>query len=303
MRQQETYSPAGRTTIWLTVFIALLLVRTASGLTINLTFDPDANFTAAGLTATDITNMKAACFYAATQFTRCSRPPCPVFTSQSKSTYVQFAERIGTLIVSALAQCAPPFWSGDNRDAKFDLHDLKGLLEEFLEQFGLRAVTWTRRAEAAPLFLESARVQIGGKLTLGEAGQLSPLVAKLYDLRDPVLFAELDLDALLLRRNPGKSFKPLPQFPGIRRDVAMLVPGSTNHEAVLSVVRQTRPANLEAVELFDVFRGQHVPAGQKSVAYAFTYRHAERTLTDAEVNAAHETLVEQFRQKLQATIR
>src|SRR5947207_6069436 len=69
MRQQETYSPAGRTTIWFTVFIALLLVRTASGLTINLTFDPDANFTAAGLSAPDITNMKAACTYAATQFT------------------------------------------------------------------------------------------------------------------------------------------------------------------------------------------------------------------------------------------
>ena len=62
-------------------------------------------------------------------------------------------------------------------------------------------------------------------------------------------------------------------------------------------------ANLERVELFDVFRGQHVPAGRKSMAYAFIYRHAERTLTDAEVNAAHEKLAEQLRQKLQATIR
>ena len=83
----------------------------------------------------------------------------------------------------------------------------------------------------------------------------------------------------------------------------MLVPETTTHDAVLNVVKQARMANLESVELFDVFRGGHVPAGQKSMAYAFTYRHAERTLTDAEVNAEQEKLVEQFKQKLQATIR
>ncbi len=196
-----------------------------------------------------------------------------------------------------------PFWSGEGRDARFDLYDLKGLLEEFLEQFGLRGITWSRRAENTALFLESVLVQLGGKLTLGEAGQLSPLLAKGYDLRDAVLLAELNLDALLARRNTGRSFRPLPQFPGIRRDVAMLVPETTTHEAVLNAVRQAKPLNLESVELFDVFRGQPVAAGQKSMAYAFIYRAADRTLTDAEVNTAHEKLIEQFKQKLQATIR
>ena len=69
------------------------------------------------------------------------------------------------------------------------------------------------------------------------------------------------------------------------------------------VVKQAKPANLEKVELFDVFRGKTIAPGQKSVAYAFTYRHPDRTLTDAEVNAAHEKLVEQFKQTLHATIR
>ena len=72
---------------------------------------------------------------------------------------------------------------------------------------------------------------------------------------------------------------------------------------MLGAVRQAKPANLESVELFDVFRGKNVPAGQKSMAYAFTYRHAERTLTDAEVNAAHEKLVTQFKQSLHAALR
>jgi phenylalanyl-tRNA synthetase beta chain len=207
------------------------------------------------------------------------------------------------LAVALTGHRAQPFWSGQGRDAKFDLYDLKGLLEEFLDQFGLRGVTWSRRAETTEPFLESAAIQLGGKVPLGEAGQLSPSFARRYDLRDAVLLAELNLDALLARRNPAKSFKPLPQFPSVRRDVALLVPEATTHEAVLAVVRQSKPANLDTVQLFDVFRGRHVPQGQKSMAYAFTYRHAERTLTDAEVNAAHEKLVDQLQQRLQATLR
>jgi phenylalanyl-tRNA synthetase beta chain len=196
-----------------------------------------------------------------------------------------------------------PFWSGDERDAKSDMADLKGLIEEFLDQFGLRGVTYSRRTENSELYLESATIQLGGKLPLGEMGQLATLLAKRYDLRDAVLLVELNLDQLLARRNTVKAFKPMPAFPSVRRDVAMLVPEATTHEAVLQAVKQGKPANLESVEIFDVFRGSNVPAGQKSVAYAFTYRHPERTLTDAEVNASHERLIEHFKQRLQALIR
>jgi phenylalanyl-tRNA synthetase beta chain len=194
------------------------------------------------------------------------------------------------------------FWTGDDREARFDIYDLKGVVEEFLEQFGLRGTCFVRRAEATPLFIESATVQLG-RLYLGEIGQVNPLLARSYDLRDPVLLAELDLNELLARRNTAKGFKPLPPFPAIRRDIAMVLPEATTHDQVLQAVRQAKPANLETVELFDVFRGKHVPDGHKSTAYAFTYRSPERTLTDAEVNTAHEKLVAQLRAKLNAAIR
>jgi phenylalanyl-tRNA synthetase beta chain len=118
-----------------------------------------------------------------------------------------------------------------------------------------------------------------------------------------VLLAELNLDVLLARRNTGKSFKLLPTQPAIRRDVAMLVPEATTHDAVLQIVKHAKPANLESLELFDIFRGKNVPEGQKSLAYAFTYRNAERSLTDAEVNAAHEKLVGNFKDRLKAIVR
>lgn len=205
--------------------------------------------------------------------------------------------------VAITGKRAPVFWSGSERDAKFDIFDLKGIVEEFLEQFGLRGVVFARRTEATPQFLESATVSLGGRVPLGELGQLSPVLAKKHDLRDAVFLAELNLDQLLARRNPGKSFKPLPQFPAIRRDAAILVPEATTHDAVLQVVRQSRAANLESVELFDVFRGRNVPEGQKSLAYAFTYRSAEKTLTDAEVNASHGKIIEAFKAQLKATVR
>jgi phenylalanyl-tRNA synthetase beta chain len=72
---------------------------------------------------------------------------------------------------------------------------------------------------------------------------------------------------------------------------------------VLLTVKQAKPANLETVELFDVFRGKHVPDGQKSLAYAFTYRAADKTLTEAEVNAAHEKVVAAFKTHLRAVPR
>jgi phenylalanyl-tRNA synthetase beta chain len=205
--------------------------------------------------------------------------------------------------IALTGQRALSFWSGDGRDAKFDIYDLKGLVEEFLEQFGLRGVAFAKRAESTPLLLESAAVTLGGKVPLGDIGQLLPAVAKKYDLRDAVFLAEFSLDVLIHKRNPAKSFKPLPQFPSSRRDVAMLVPESVTHEAVLHAVKQSKAGNLESVELFDVFRGKGIPDGQKSLAYAFTYRSADKTLTDADVNSAHEKVLNGLKTQLQAELR
>jgi phenylalanyl-tRNA synthetase beta chain len=206
------------------------------------------------------------------------------------------------LAIALTGQRNPLFWSGAERDAKADIQDLKGIVEEFFDHFGMRSVNFSRRDQSTALLLESATISLG-KFQLGEFGQLLPTLAKQYDLRDAVLLAELNLDVLLARRNTGKSFKPLPTQPAIRRDVAMLVSEATTHDAILQIVKQAKPANLESVELFDIFRGKNVPEGQKSLAYAFTYRNADRSLTDAEVNTAHDKLVGSFKDRLKAVVR
>lgn len=195
-----------------------------------------------------------------------------------------------------------PFWCGGEREAKLDLYDLKGAVEELFENLGLRGLQWVRAQAPSTLFIESAIIQLG-KQSLGEIGQLNPLLARKYDLRDPVLLAELNLDLLLARSNTSRSFKGLSAFPAVRRDIALLVEESVTHDRVLGVIRQAKPQNLETSELFDIYRGKGVPEGRKSVAYAFTYRNSERTLTEQEVNAAHEKLLEQLRTQLNAELR
>jgi phenylalanyl-tRNA synthetase beta chain len=210
------------------------------------------------------------------------------------------------IVLSGLRQ--PGYWAGADRNAPFDSSDLKGIVEEFMEQFGVRGIVYKRLQPPHDLYLEGAEISLGGKLALGRIGQLHP---KRFDnfryfdskIRDHVFFAEFNLDMLLAKRNPAKSLKALPQFPSSRRDVAMLVPEATTHEAVLQTVKQAKAANLESVVLFDVFRGKGVPDGQKSLAYAFTYRAADKTLTDAEVNSAHAKILENLQTQLKAQLR
>jgi phenylalanyl-tRNA synthetase beta chain len=206
------------------------------------------------------------------------------------------------LAIALTGNRLPSYWSGSDREASFDLYDLKGILEELFENLGLRGISFARRGETKALLLESASINLG-KQSVGEIGLVLPTLSRKLDLRDPVFVAEVNIDFLLARSSNAKAFKPLPSLPSVRRDIAMLVPEQISHEAVIAAVKQTKPQNLEAIELFDVFRGKNIPAGQKSVAYAFTYRGADRTLTDAEVNTAHEKVIAQLKQALQAVVR
>ena len=209
----------------------------------------------------------------------------------------QESRKIAVLLTG---QRQPAFWQDD--PDKLDISDLKGVVEELLESLGVYGVQIVRRNETTTLWLESAELKMGKEI-IGQLGQLQPALGKRYEAREAVYLAEVDLDVLLQRRTTNKSFKALPQFPASERDVAMIVSESVTHADVLAVIKKAKPANLVNTTLFDVFRGKNVPEGQKSLAYSFTYRNAEKTLKDKEVNAAHDQLVAALTEQLSATIR
>jgi len=143
---------------------------------------------------------------------------------------------------------------------------------------------------------------LGGSIN-AEIKQIPPAQAKKLDLRDAVYVAEVELAPLLAVARDDRQFRELPKFPAVVRDVALLVNESVSHGDVLAAIQKNRNKLLERVELFDIYRGSSIPTGKKSMAYSLTFRAPDRTLTDAEVNGAHEQLKRLLMQTLPCEIR
>lgn len=175
------------------------------------------------------------------------------------------------LALAVTGRRKPHSWETAVREAKLDYYDVKGALEELGASAEIRQIP---------------------------AGQ-----AKKLDLRDAVFVAELELEPLLAKGEREKTFRELPKFPAVVRDVAMVVDEDVSHGEIVAMIDKNRNKFLETVELFDIYRGSSIPTGKKSMAYSLTFRASDRTLVDAEVNEAHEQLKRLLQQVLKCEIR
>jgi len=138
---------------------------------------------------------------------------------------------------------------------------------------------------------------------VGVVGELHPAVQRAFDLPASVFFAELSLDRLEALPPRQVVHRPLPRFPAVQRDLAVVVPTSVPAADVSRAIRAVPNPHLKRVTLFDVYTGEQVGSGRKSLAYSLLYQAEDRTLTDAEVNAMHGEVVERIRQSLGAEVR
>src|SRR5581483_10162567 len=195
----------------------------------------------------------------------------------------------------------PRSWTADA--GEIDFFDLKGALEAMLAALGLRDVDW-RAAPHPSLHPGQAAVLQRGDEALGFAGQLHPAVRDRFELGQRAVFvAELDFEALARLASEAPPVAAPPRFPGVEMDVALVVPEHISHREVEQVIRAAGAPLLESVSLFDLYRGDPVPPDQKSMAYALTYRAADRTLTEAEAVAVHARIEQQLRARFDARIR
>lgn len=179
-----------------------------------------------------------------------------------------------------------------------DLFHLKGVISNVLGQ----ETTFTPHSN--PLLALSILIQISGKI-VGSAGQLWPKDASALDASSPVLFAEINLSALLLT-NSSHRYREIPRFPTTSRDIALIAPLLLPHADLQAVLQSAHEPLLSSVELFDVFTdptGEKIPADKKSLAYSLTYQSADRTLTADEVNAAHSRLKDRLKSNLPISFR
>ena len=186
--------------------------------------------------------------------------------------------------------------------AAYDFYDMKGRIELLLSGLRLTGVSYTP-AESVPYLHpgKAADVKVNGQ-TVGVFGELHPLVTDKYDFGESaVIVAEFDLDALR-NATPTYGITPVSEFPPVFEDIAVIVDESVAAERVESLIRQTGGKTVTRVRLFDVYRGEQIGAGRKSLAYNLTYQ-SEKTMTDAEAAAIRTKIVKRLESEIGATLR
>ena len=177
-----------------------------------------------------------------------------------------------------------------------DFLDLKGVLGGLFAALGLdgERVCWRPAGEIDALHPgKAALVELGGA-TLGVAGALHPAITQSADLPGEVWVAELDFAELAHYVPRRLALRPLPRFPAVTRDLAVVVDEAFRAGDILEEIRALQNPHIELVRLFDCYRGAPVPAGKKSLAYTIAYRAPDRTLTDEEVNALHAAVLQRL---------
>lgn len=168
----------------------------------------------------------------------------------------------------------------DIESKNIDFFVFKGTIENILDKIGIRGYTFEAISDLSFMHPgRTAKIQVG-KIELGFAGQLHPTVAKNYELRRDVLIAELDIRTMFELAQTKKVYRPLPKYPAVFRDLALVCDKNTSVAFIESIIKQELKNNLEGLELFDIYEGAQVPLGKKSVAFNLKLRSAEKTLDD-----------------------
>lgn len=189
----------------------------------------------------------------------------------------------------------------DAEDRQLALRDMRGSIEELVQVLmGEADVSFEPQDSAR--YEAGARVLIEGQ-AVGELGVVSAAQMKLFDLQTPVCVATFELVRLLGAYPPERSVSSLARFPGIERDLSVIVDESVQWRQIREQVDATCPEKLERVSFITTYRGRPVPKGRKSVSFRMVYRDPAKTLRHEEVDPQVESVVSRLREKLGAELR
>ena len=180
---------------------------------------------------------------------------------------------------------------------ELDFYDLKGALEAALDAMNVGAIEFAPADVRHLRARQAAQVSLGGQ-AIGTLGRLADELAAAYKFRQPVYVAELDFGALLATAAAPPRYAPLPRFPSVVRDVSLLVDRRVTFAELRRAALALQLEHCQGVQLVDVYEGERLPEGKRSITLRVEYRAPDRTLRDEEVDAVHiqivRALVEQF---------
>lgn len=202
-------------------------------------------------------------------------------------------------LAGLLTGSLPKSWHG--RNEVIDFYYMKGIVEDLFTDLGLQNIEYVSANIKGFHPGRTAEVVINGEKA-GYLGQLHPEVQELYDL--PVTYGfQFDLSRLIKNTDTEIEYKPLPKYPAIQRDLAIVVSKEIEAEALMKNIRENAGKLLESLTLFDVYTGEQIGKEKKSLAFSLTYRSNEKTLTDDEVSKVHEKVLEALKQHFDAKLR
>jgi phenylalanyl-tRNA synthetase beta chain len=175
-------------------------------------------------------------------------------------------------------EAEPAGWQQGKRS--FDFYDVKGLIETILNRMQVNyKVEVSQDTGLRPGVQASFSID---DITFGVIGEVHPRVAAGFDVAETLYLFEVDLAVLMQKVKPGRAYQPLPRYPAVVRDIALVLDAAVSHQQVLDTL-SSFPL-LKSVSLFDVYAGKQLEGGKKSLAYRLAFQSAEETLTDEKID-------------------
>jgi len=172
-------------------------------------------------------------------------------------------------------------------------------MEALLEKLGI-PVVFEHSGNESLHPNKQAAIMISGEAA-GVFGEVHPKVAANFDLAEPVNLFELDLNSLLPAITGDKAYKPLSKFPEVERDMALVLDIGVPHQKVIDTISSF--SLVTKVDVFDVYTGEQVPAGKKSMAYRLTFQNPNRTLKEEEINGVMKAILKKLAADTGAVLR
>lgn len=184
-----------------------------------------------------------------------------------------------------------------------DYLDLKGIVENVVDGLGISKSKYVRESDNPSYHPGKTAALMVRNKKAGVLGEIHPDATENYGIDVDCYVAELDLDLLFEAATVVKSYKPLPKFPAVTRDIALLCDDSILVQEIEETIRKAGGNLVEKVQLFDIYKGAQIPEGKKSIAYAIAYRDEKKTLEDKDITKVHNKILQALEHKLGAVLR
>ena len=182
-----------------------------------------------------------------------------------------------------------------------DFYTLKGILERLLAKISDSSIAYLPGTERKTFHPgRSGQIEVKGDI-IGEIGELHPQILDKYDIKEKTYYLELNLDKLAIK--PVTIYSQIAKFPFVERDMAFVVPKEKSYGEMIELIKEASDNKVIGTRIFDIYEGQQIEDGYKSVAFSITYQDKDKTLTDDEVTKLHEIILNTLAQKIGAKIR